>query len=113
MPAVEEGRPPDFAWGTRTDSYYAEWALKDRLVDLTDTVGIFSNLGLRLPITGTLREEREVEAALPLIRTAPGPVFYVAKVRAEGLPFVLSPKDGALLNDRFRRALLGDDATAS
>ena len=44
VPAVEAGQPPDFAWGTRIDSYYAEWALNDRLVDLTDTVGFFSNL---------------------------------------------------------------------
>jgi multiple sugar transport system substrate-binding protein len=42
--AVEAGQPPDFAWGTRIDSYYAEWALDDRLVDLTDTIGSFSYL---------------------------------------------------------------------
>ena len=64
-------------------------------------------------LTGTLREESEVEAALPAIRTAPGPVLYVAKVRAEPLPFALPPRDGAYLKDRFRRALLGEDATAS
>jgi multiple sugar transport system substrate-binding protein len=44
VPAVEAGQPPDFAWGTRIDGYYSEWALDDRLVDLTDTVGSFSNL---------------------------------------------------------------------
>jgi multiple sugar transport system substrate-binding protein len=42
--AVEAGQPPDFAWGTRIDSYYAEWALDGRLVDLTDTIGSFSYL---------------------------------------------------------------------
>ena len=42
----------------------------------------------------------------PVIRTAPGPVLYVAKVRAEPLPFALPPKDGAYLKDRFRHALL-------
>ena len=46
-------------------------------------------------------------AALPKIRTAPGPVLYVAKVRAEPLPFALPPQDGAFLKDRFRHALLG------
>jgi len=49
----------------------------------------------------------EIDAALPVIRTAPGPVLYVAKVRAEPLPFALPPKDGAYLKDRFRHALLG------
>jgi thiamine pyrophosphate-dependent acetolactate synthase large subunit-like protein len=57
------------------------------------------------PTTGTLREQREVAAALPQIRSAPGPVLYVAKVRAEPLPFALPPKDGAYLKDRFRLAL--------
>jgi multiple sugar transport system substrate-binding protein len=44
VPAVEAGRPPDFAFGTLIDAYYSEWALTDRLVDLTDTIGSFSSL---------------------------------------------------------------------
>ncbi|HSA81700.1 MAG TPA: ABC transporter substrate-binding protein [Geminicoccaceae bacterium] len=42
--ALERGRPPDFAFGIGLAAYVAEWALDDRLVDLTDTVGFFSNL---------------------------------------------------------------------
>lgn len=34
-----------------------------------------------------------------------GPLFSVVKVHAEKLPLVLPPRDGALLNDRFRTAL--------
>jgi thiamine pyrophosphate-dependent acetolactate synthase large subunit-like protein len=77
-------------------------------VDLAAVAGVCG-----FPLTGTVRKEDEVEVALPAIRTAPGPVFYVAKVRAEPLPFALPPKDGAYLKDRFRRALLGESATAS
>jgi multiple sugar transport system substrate-binding protein len=44
VPAVEAGRPPDFAFGTLIDAYYSEWALTDRLIDLTDTIGSFSDL---------------------------------------------------------------------
>jgi thiamine pyrophosphate-dependent acetolactate synthase large subunit-like protein len=73
-----------------------------------DLAGVAAACGF--PTTGTLREPREVEAALPLIRTAPGPLLYVAKVRAEPLPLALPPKDGAYLKDRFRRALLGEEA---
>ena len=65
------------------------------------------------PITGTLREERDFDAALQVIRAAPGPVLYVAKVRAEHLPFALPPKDGAYLKDRFGKALLGSTAPPS
>jgi multiple sugar transport system substrate-binding protein len=44
VPAVEAGRPPDFTFGTRIDAYYSEWALNDRLIDLTDTVAPFLSL---------------------------------------------------------------------
>ncbi len=63
-------------------------------------------------ITGTIRDQAGLEDALPAIRSAPGPVFYTIKVRAEPLPFVLPPKDGAYLKDRFRIALLGEAAVA-
>jgi thiamine pyrophosphate-dependent acetolactate synthase large subunit-like protein len=62
---------------------------------------------------GTLRVAGEVEAALPALRAAPGPLLYVVKVRAEPLPFALPPRDGAYLKDRFRVALLKDGATGS
>jgi multiple sugar transport system substrate-binding protein len=43
--AIEAGQPPDFAFGLRHMSdFISEWAFDDRLVDLTDTVGYFSNL---------------------------------------------------------------------
>jgi len=42
--ALEAGRPPDFAFGGLLGDYIGEWAFDDRLVDLTDTVGSFSNL---------------------------------------------------------------------
>ena len=43
--ALEAGQPPDFAFGLRTFSNsISQWAFDDRLVDLADTVGIFSNL---------------------------------------------------------------------
>jgi hypothetical protein len=64
-------------------------------------------LAAGLPVTGTVHDEATLEAALPVIRAEPGPVFYDVKVRSEPLPFVLPPKDGAYLKDRFREALLG------
>jgi multiple sugar transport system substrate-binding protein len=42
--AIEAGQPPDIAFGINIDSLIPEWAYYDRLVDLTDTVGSFSNL---------------------------------------------------------------------
>jgi ABC-type glycerol-3-phosphate transport system substrate-binding protein len=42
--AVAAGRPPDFAFGAQLGNLIGGWALDDRLVDLTETVGAFSNL---------------------------------------------------------------------
>ena len=61
--------------------------------------------------TGTLRDQAEFDAALPRILEAPGPMLHVIKIRAEDLPLVLPPRDGAHLKDRFRAALLGAEAS--
>jgi thiamine pyrophosphate-dependent acetolactate synthase large subunit-like protein len=70
-----------------------------------DLAGIASASGF--PIVGTVHDQAELEAALTAIRARPGPVFFDIKVRAEDLPLVLPPKDGAYLKDRFRLALTG------
>ncbi|MGE0714744.1 MAG: thiamine pyrophosphate-dependent enzyme [Alphaproteobacteria bacterium] len=59
------------------------------------------------PATFTARVEADVPKVVELARRTPGPVFAVAKILAEKLPFVLPPKDGAYLKDRFRQAVLG------
>jgi thiamine pyrophosphate-dependent acetolactate synthase large subunit-like protein len=76
-----------------------------------DLAGIAAAAGF--PLTGTIRALEELEAARQIIRTEAGPIFYAIKVRAEPLPFVLPPKDGAHLKDRFRQALLGPDAVTA
>jgi multiple sugar transport system substrate-binding protein len=42
--ALETGRPPDFAFGIELSEYLAPWAFEDRLVDLSDAIGAFTNL---------------------------------------------------------------------
>jgi len=74
----------------------------------TDLAGVAAACGIST--TGTVRTEGEFDAALPVILDALGPVYHVIKVRAEKLDFVLPPKDGVHLKNRFRRALLGGDA---
>jgi thiamine pyrophosphate-dependent acetolactate synthase large subunit-like protein len=62
------------------------------------------------PLARTVRDEPELEAALPAVRAGEGPAFFDIKVRAEELPLVMPPKEGEHLKDRFRAALLGPDA---
>ena len=71
-----------------------------------DIAGIAASSGI--PVTATVREQSELDLAIPKMLKGRGPAVFVIKVRAENLPFVLPPKDGAYLKDRFRIALLGD-----
>jgi multiple sugar transport system substrate-binding protein len=42
--ALDAGRPPDVAFGFWLSTYIPRWAFEDRLVDLSDAVGHFSDL---------------------------------------------------------------------
>jgi len=66
--------------------------------------------GLGIADAGTIRTEDELTLALDHMTAGDGPVFRVIKVRAEPLDFILPSKDGVHLKNRFRQALLGDDA---
>jgi thiamine pyrophosphate-dependent acetolactate synthase large subunit-like protein len=57
-----------------------------------------------------IADKKTFRSLLPQIQNGEGPLFFNVKVRAENLPLVLPPKDGAFLKDRFRVALFGSDA---
>jgi multiple sugar transport system substrate-binding protein len=44
LAAVEAARPPDFAFGIIISNHISKWAYEDRLANLTDVIGAFSNL---------------------------------------------------------------------
>ncbi len=71
-----------------------------------DMVGVARAAGF--PVSETVRDQEQLDAALPVIGEASGPVFFDIKVRAEELDFVLPPKEGAILKQRFRHALKGE-----
>ncbi|MFQ5954049.1 MAG: thiamine pyrophosphate-dependent enzyme [Kiloniellales bacterium] len=74
----------------------------------TDLAAVAAAAGI--PGTETVADDAALEAAIPAIRGADGPIFVNIKVKAEELALVLPPKDGAYLKDRFRAALMGDKA---
>ena len=65
-----------------------------------------------IPNSRTVTDENGLNSALPQILSKDELVFLNIKVRAEKLPLVLPPKDGAYLKDRFRLALLGPESLA-
>ena len=60
--------------------------------------------------TSTLREVDQIPGLRDEIHARPGPGLAVVKVLPEGLPLVFPPKEGVILKDRFRRALLGEQS---
>jgi thiamine pyrophosphate-dependent acetolactate synthase large subunit-like protein len=106
LATVAAQRPANLAIVVLDNERYGETGMQPtHTAHGVDLAGMARAAGI--PVTGTVHDQAALEAALPLIRAAPGPLFYAVKVRAEALPFVLPPKDGARLKDRFCAALLG------
>ncbi len=100
--------PQNLSICTFDNERYGETGMQPTHTSATaDLAGIAATCGIST--TGVIRTSKELGTALPIILEAPGPVYYVIKVRAETLDFVLPPKDGVHLKDRFRRVLLGGD----
>jgi thiamine pyrophosphate-dependent acetolactate synthase large subunit-like protein len=60
--------------------------------------------------SGTIYSAAQLKTWIPRLYKVPGPVFAVVKVKPDRLPMVLPPRDGTVLKNRFRQALLGDAA---
>jgi thiamine pyrophosphate-dependent acetolactate synthase large subunit-like protein len=57
-----------------------------------------------------VRTQAEVAQLQRLIRSGEGALFAQVKIDPERLPLVLPPREGSLLKNRFRAALLGPDS---
>jgi hypothetical protein len=104
---VATQRPPNLAMVVLDNERYGETGMQ-----LTHTAG-GADLGAiaaasGIPICRTVSDEKGLKSVIPQIQKEAGPLFVNIKVRAEDLPLVLPPKDGAYLKDRFRLALLGE-----
>lgn len=101
-------RPPNLAIVVLDNERYGETGMQ-----LTHTAGSVDLAAVAaasgIPICSTVSNKKDLKSVLPQIRKGVGPVFFNIKVRAEDLPLVLPPKDGAYLKDRFRLALLGEN----
>lgn len=111
LASVAIQRPPNLSIVVLDNERYGETGMQ-----LTHTAGSVDLAAVAvatgIPICGTISDDEGLQAARTQIRHAAGPVFFNIKVRPEQLPFVLPPKDGVYLKDRFRLALLGADAVA-
>jgi thiamine pyrophosphate-dependent acetolactate synthase large subunit-like protein len=107
LATVATQRPPNLAIVVLDNERYGETGMQ-----LTHTAG-GADLGAiaaasGIPICSTVSDKKSFKSVIPQIQKEVGPLFFNIKVRAENLPLVLPPKDGAYLKDRFRFALLGE-----
>ena len=61
--------------------------------------------------TCTVLDESALAEFTDASRSVAGPLLGVIKVATDKVPLVMPPRDGALLKDRFREAVLGTPAT--
>lgn len=73
-----------------------------------DLAGIARASGFRA--AGTVYSSAQLKAWLPRLLRQPGPVFAGIKVTTGRAPLVLPAREGPLLKNRFREALLGTRA---
>ncbi len=103
--------PPNLAIVVLDNERYGETGMQ-----LTHTAGSVDLAAVAaasgILVSSMVTDKKGLKSALPQIRKGIGPAFFNIKVRAENLPLVLPPKDGAYLKDRFRQALLGADTDA-
>jgi len=62
------------------------------------------------PVTACAWTKDDLEALVPVLHGDTGPIFATVKVTADPAPLVLPPRDGTVLRNRFRQALLGEMA---
>ncbi len=109
LAAIAVQAPKNLAIAVLDNERYGETGMQ-----ATHTAGV-ANLaaiavGAGIPTAFEATDESALEDAVGRLHGEPGPLFCTIKVRAEDLPLVLPPKDGAHLKDRFRAALLGPKA---
>ena len=97
LAALGAGQPPDFAFGINISSFISKWALDDRLVDLTDTVGSFSDLfdpdALAWWMLVNQRTGQRALYALPMGRTTNHVHVWTSLLERAGFTLADIPKE--------------------
>jgi thiamine pyrophosphate-dependent acetolactate synthase large subunit-like protein len=109
LATVATQRPPNLVIVVLDNERFGETGMQlTHTAGRVDLGGIAAASGIH--ICRTIGDKKGLESILPQIQKEVGPLFFNIKIRAENLPLVLPPKDGAYLKDRFRLALLGANA---
>jgi len=109
LATIAAQRPKNLAILVQDNEHYGETGMQITHTRLgVDLAGMAKAAGFAS--TGTIHTEAQLRTWIPKLYKQPGPVFAVMKVKADRAPMVLPPRDGTVLKNRFRHALLGDAA---
>lgn len=109
LAAIASARPANLALVVLDNERYGETGMQpSHTARHLNLAGVAASCGFAESLL--VSDQTGLDAALPLIHSAPGPVAAIIKIKAEDLPRVLPPRDGVFLKDRFRTALLGEEA---
>jgi thiamine pyrophosphate-dependent acetolactate synthase large subunit-like protein len=102
-------RPPNLAIVVLDNERYGETGMQPtHTAHGVDLAAVAAACGFAA--SSIIRTMTEVAALGTTLRDGRGPRFAQVKIAADNPPLVLPPRDGGLLKDRFRAALLGPDA---
>ncbi len=109
LATVAVQRPPNLTVAVLDNERFGETGMqKTHTASGVDLAGIAKAAGF--PTSLLVRQPAEVTSLRDLAHDGAGPVFAQIKIDPEALPFVLPPAEGAILKNRFRRSVLGEEA---
>jgi thiamine pyrophosphate-dependent acetolactate synthase large subunit-like protein len=109
LATIAAQRPKNLAILVQDNEHYGETGMQITHTRLgVDLAGMAKAAGFAT--TGTIYTAAQLKTWIPRLYRQPGPVFAVIKVKADRAPMVLPPRDGTVLKNRFRHALLGETA---
>jgi thiamine pyrophosphate-dependent acetolactate synthase large subunit-like protein len=102
-------RPANLAVAVLDNEHYGETGMQPtHTAHGIDLAAIAAGSGFAR--SETIRDMTGVAALAARLKARQGPAFAQIKIAADTKPLVLPPRDGALLKNRFRAALLGPPA---
>lgn len=109
LATVGIAQPPNLTVVVLDNDRYGETGMQQsHTADGVDLTAVALACGFRKGTAVT--QMAQVSALRAEMHAMQGPLFAQVKVAADKLPLVLPPRDGAQLKNRFREALLGEQA---
>jgi thiamine pyrophosphate-dependent acetolactate synthase large subunit-like protein len=109
LATIAAQRPPNLTLAVLDNERFGETGMqKTHTAAGVDLAGIAAAAGF--PTSLLVRRPEEVSELRRLAHEGAGPTFAQVKIDPEALPFVLPPAEGGILKNRFRAALLGEEA---